>query len=115
MLFGFNWLKLRVTPALSGKATNAVSLIDACALVLIPTIGLGLKSRVNPCWCKRCAPYSASSKYKKDAAQSRQEAEFVDACHGHIRLWDLSRTPATISAGLVIPWSPSGQQLEQFW
>ena len=55
-----------VLPALSGRAINVVLLMEACVLILVPTIGLGLNSRVKASWRNRCSAHSNSSKHHEE-------------------------------------------------
>ena len=102
-----------VLPALGGRTINVVLLMEARVLTLVPTIGLRLNSRVKASWRNWSSAHSNSSKHHKNTTHGGQD--FVDPCHGLIRVVGSLPNTCTISADFWTSWLLLGQQLEQFW
>ena len=94
-------------PTLSGRAIDVVLLMEACVLVLVPTIGLGLNSRVKASWGNRCSTHSDSSKHYEDTTNGGQD--FVGPCHGLIRVVGSLPNTCNISTEFWTSWLLPGQ------
>ena len=105
-MFDPSGLDAVVLPTLGRGAINVVVLLEVCGLLLVPTIGLGLNSRIKSSWRNRRSAHSDGPKYNEDATNGSQD--FVSACHGWISVVGSLPNTCTISADFWTFWLLAG-------